>query len=299
MIALGMDIGGTNCKVGLVDGQNGVVLQQRQYRTNEYPSFQQLIIKVAEDFPIANMNCLGMGIAAPDVDCRTGVMANATNIKWGDTPLKSIAEKALGLPVSVHNDANAYSWGEMSFGNAKGLKDFIVLTLGTGLGSGIVCNGRLVIGHNALASEAGHIRLRENEGRVCGCGGLDHAEMYVSKLGILATAKKLGLPSESVKELEAAARDGNQEALQLFSLTGEYLGEVCAQLSSILAPQKIILAGGITPAWDLMQESCWQIFKKIIFHNFENSIDIELSAFDGKVGPIIGAASLVINKDLI
>ena len=264
--AIGVDLGGTNTVFGIVDAQGNIVAQN-SIKTQAYST--------AEDFVEAGMACLqplidqvggiesivGMGIGAPNANYYSGVIEIAPNIAWAhDTvvPLAQMFSEKLStltanrstLTVRMTNDANAAAMGEMAYGAARGMKNFIVITLGTGVGSGIVVNGQLLYGHDGFAGELGHvIMVRGKEGRLCGCGRTGCLETYCSATGVARTAREIltktdrpsllrNKPIEQIESLDVsiAASQGDELANEIFQFTGKMLGEACADFTAFSSP---------------------------------------------------------------
>jgi len=253
-----VDLGGTNTVTGLAD-ESGNISFSKSFLTENYNSIKEWVDEIDKWIKALpkDIKPEGIGIGAPNGNFYNGSIEFAPNLKWeGEIPLKKLIEEKTGLPTIVTNDANAAALGEMLFGGAKGLKDFMLVTLGTGLGCGIVANGSLINGFNGFAGELGHINAVP-DGRQCSCGLKGCLETYVSARGIKQTMTEIQKTNkqklESVTELSVydiyrMAKNGNEEAIQTFYFTGIILGHNLARAATILAPEKIFLFGGIANA---------------------------------------------------
>ena len=269
--AIGIDIGGTNTVVGLVS-RDGSVLLRDQFKTKDHPSPESFADALQDTVShlLAGQDvsaCAGIGIGAPNANYFTGEIIDAANLPWtGRIPLKAMVEERLGLPVTLTNDANAAAMGEMLYGAAKGMKDFMVITLGTGVGSGIVCNGRLVYGHDGMAGELGHSIVKRG-GRNCGCGRCGCLETYCSATGIVRTARELldttnedsllrHIPDHELtsKAIYEAAMAGDRLSQEIYATTGRILGEALANFTVFSSPEAIILFGGMAQAGKLLMD---------------------------------------------
>jgi glucokinase len=313
---IGIDIGGTFTKFGIIDRLGNVVIEG-SVPTNQTDSVDEYIkglitgvdemLKEVADF----VTIKGIGVGAPNANYLSGSIEFAANLKWAKgkmIPLVTLLRNHYNMPVAVTNDANAAALGEMIYGNAKGKKDFILITLGTGLGSGLVVNGELVYGHDGFAGELGHIRARDN-GRVCGCGRRGCLETYVSAPGIKRTVFELLAeytePSElrgySFNDLDSemiyhAATRGDFIALKAFEATGDILGLKLADAVAHNSPEIIFLFGGLAKAGDYILNPTRESFERNLLKIYQNKIPIVLSALpEGNVA-VLGASALIWNE---
>ena len=309
---IGVDLGGTNTVFGIVN-QRGEVLYDDSIRTQEY--------KTAESFVEAGAACLkplieraggiskiaAMGIGAPNGNYYTGTIEFAPNLPWrGVVPLARMFSDALGIPVAMTNDANAAAMGEMIYGVARGMKNFIVITLGTGVGSGIVINGQLVYGHDGFAGELGHVTMvRGEEGRTCGCGRTGCLETYCSATGVARTAReilaKTDRPSllreidpEKITSLDVsiAAGKGDEVAKEIFEFTGKMLGEACADFAAFSSPEAFIFFGGLTKAGDLIMNPIKEAYDQHVMKIFRGKAQFLVSGLDGASAAVLGASAI-------
>lgn len=307
---LGMDIGGTNTVFGIVDAR-GNILSSGSVRTAKYKDINEYVDVVSEGIlKIVNESggidtIKGFGIGAPNGNFYTGNISFAPNLPWkGEIKLSEMFNERLGIPVAVTNDANAAAIGEMTYGAARGMKDFIMITLGTGVGSGVVCNGQLVYGHDGFAGELGHIIAIRN-GRLCGCGRKGCLETYCSATGVARTANELlelskepsllrNIPLEDItsKDVYDAAIQGDKIALDIFKFTGKLLGESFANFVSFTSPQAIILFGGLCKAGDLLLKPIVENMEKNMLPIFQNKVQVSFSEMKDTDAAILGASAL-------
>lgn len=268
---VGIDCGGTNTVMGIADSR-GRIVASTSIKTQAYPVFQDFIDAIASALrtvfeQVGGPQMIsGIGIGAPNANYYSGNIEFAPNLPWkGILPLATALYDCLGIPVAVTNDANAAAIGEMTYGAARGMRDFIEITLGTGVGSGIVINGELVYGHDGFAGELGHVKVSHVGNRKCGCGFTDHLECYCSATGVARTAREListtDTPS-SLRELDPeqitskdvflAAQAGDNLAQEIFKFTGEIMGKAFADFVAFSAPEAIVLFGGLANAGDML-----------------------------------------------
>ncbi|MCH5330020.1 MAG: ROK family protein [Alistipes sp.] len=330
-LVFGVDIGGTNTAFGLVD-ENGDIYAESVIPTKKYLSFDDYpafvndlcdgMKRLSESLSF-EFQLLGIGIGAPNGNFHRGTIENPANL-WKFSPAEpnpdesrrifclaeDIRKHFPGTLVLLTNDANAATIGEMVYGNAKGLDDFIMVTLGTGLGSGFVANGELVYGHDGFAGELGHVIVERHNGRKCGCGRSGCLETYVSATGIKRTAFELMArmtePSElrdisfndfDASMISAAAAKGDPVALECFRVTGEMLGRALADAVVITSPKAIFLFGGLAKAGKLLFEPTkWYMEENMLFV-FKNKVEILPSGIEGKNAAILGSAALIWQKN--
>ena len=309
--AVGIDIGGTNSVYGIVD-RNGKVIAKGSIKTKGYKNFndyldhltdglQKLIKENNSDGKIS-----GIGIGAPGANYHTGEIVNAANLNWGENvPIAwMVSEKFGGLPVTVTNDANAATMGEMVYGAARGMKDFVMITLGTGVGSGIVSNGKLIYGHDGLAGELGHVVLERKDGRQCGCGKKGCLETYCSSTGVVRTALEFlkgeepsslrNLDPEKItsKDVYDAAMAGDKMAKEIFEFTGKKLGAALADFTAFSSPEAFILFGGLMRSGDLLLEPLKKSFDEELLFIYKDKPKILVSELNEDDGAVLGASAL-------
>lgn len=310
-LTVGIDIGGTNTKYGIVD-REGNVLHQGNIPTTEHEEFQDYFDAMADAIKKgikevgANTKMVGIGVGAANGNYYTGNIERATNLKWkGVLPLARMFREEFGIPCILTNDANAAAVGEMIYGNAKNMKDFVVITLGTGLGSGFVCGGVLLNGHHGIAGEVGHTSVNP-AGRYCNCGKRGCLETYVSATGIKRTVYKLladhlepselrGISFENLntKMITEAALRGDVVAKEAFEYTGRILGMKLAETAVHTDPEAIFLFGGLSMAGDLIFRPTIKHMEANLMPLFRGKIKVLPSAMSNQAAPILGASSLV------
>ena len=312
---IGLDLGGTNAVFGIVD-QRGEIKATTAIKTQQYDT--------AEAFIEASVNALqpiidqvggiekirSMGVGAPNGNYYKGTIEIAPNIKWAHdcvVPLgKMFSDRLGGIPVAVTNDANAAAIGEMVYGVARGMKNFIVLTLGTGVGSGIVVNGQLVYGSDGFAGELGHVTMvRGEEGRMCGCGRKGCLETYCSATGVARTARELldktsrpsllrDIKPEDITSLDVsiAASKGDELAKEIYEFTGKMLGEACADFATPCSPEAFIFFGGMIKAGDLIMDPIRRAYDEHVMSVYKGKAQFLVSGLDGASAAVLGASAI-------
>ncbi len=311
--AIGIDVGGTNTKFGVVD-HKGTILVQDRIKTNAHESVDGFIEDLALKLqPMIDQyggkeNIVGIGMGAPNANYYAGTIEYAANLKWkGIIPMAELLTARFGLPTKMTNDANAAAVGEMQYGVAKECKNFITITLGTGVGSGIVIDGKIVLGHNGFAGELGHVIVR-HQGRLHhGTGLRGSLESYASATGVRDTTiemlqqfpeKPSLLRSYSLDELTSetvfkCAEQGDELANEVFRFTGTILGEALATFILFSAPEAIVLFGGLTKAGDLLIQPTKKAMEENLLQVFKNKVRIEFSNLKEADAAILGASALV------
>ena len=309
---VGIDVGGQTTKLGVVDAR-GTVLAQTVIRTDTYtdiaPYISELAValnKVIADAGVEG-KVKGIGVGAPNGNYYTGTIENAVNLSWGGTQTiefsKLLAEAMNGLPVALTNDANAAAVGEMTYGAARGMKNFIMITLGTGVGSGIVINGDVVYGHDGFAGELGHVAAVRNNGRTCNCGKTGCLETYASATGVARTAREwLELSNEpsvlrnldniSSKDVYEAAQEGDALALKIFEFTGNILGRSFADFIAFSSPEAIVLFGGLARAKEFLLKPIEDAMNANVLPLWKGKVKIVFSQLKESDAAILGASAL-------
>ena len=315
-----IDIGGTNTAIGLVD-REGKIFAKSAISTTAFPDPKELVDAAAKKisgllasaateygWASADIPLSGIGIGAPNGNYFNGTIEFAPNLKWkGVVPLARLFTERMNIKAVLTNDANAAALGEMYFGGAKWMKDFIFVTLGTGLGSGIVVDGRLVYGHDGFAGEMGHIIVMQH-GRLCGCGRRGCLEQYCSASGIVKTyfeilknsgvdyAKAINSENVDARTLYEMALRGDENAFYAFNYTGEMLGFALSNSVAYTSPQAIFLFGGLAQAGELLFNPAIISFEKNLLNIYRNKIKILPSSLPENDAAILGAASLIWNE---
>ena len=310
-MVVGIDVGGQTSKIGVVDAR-GNVLAQTVIRTDIYSDVAPYIAELAEAVKKvikdagAEGKVRGIGVGAPNGNYYTGTIENAPNIVWGRQRVefaKLLSEAMGGLPVALTNDANAAAVGEMTYGAARGMKNFIMITLGTGVGSGIVINGEVVYGHDGFAGELGHTAAVRNNGRTCGCGKTGCLETYASATGVARTAREWlelsdepsllrGLDSIASKDVYEAAKEGDKLALKIFEFTGKILGRSFADFVAFSAPEAIVLFGGLARAKEFLTEPILESMNANLLPLWRNKVELVYSQLKESDAAILGASAL-------
>ncbi|MEJ8843822.1 ROK family protein [Lacibacter sp. H375] len=311
--AVGIDIGGTNTKFGIVD-RHGIILEQDRIRTDAYENAEDFIEGLYGKLRLMIANhggndyFKGIGVGAPNGNYYTGTIEYAPNLKWkGIIPVADLIEKKFGIPTKLTNDANAAAVGEMMYGVAKGMKHFITITLGTGVGSGIVIDGKIVLGHDGFAGELGHTVIRPGGRLHKGTGIRGSLESYASATGVRETAIEMlsenpGAPSllrnYAIDDLTSetvfkCAEQGDAIANQIFEFTGQILGEALANFVMFSSPEAIVLFGGLTKAGDLILNPTIQAMEANLIQIFKNKVKILYSDLKEADAAILGASALV------
>lgn len=309
---VGIDIGGQTTKMGVVDAR-GTVLVQTVIRTDTHTDVDKYVGELSEALNkiISEAggaeNIRGIGVGAPNGNYYTGTIENAVNLVWGGSktiPFASmLSEKMNGLPVALTNDANAAAVGEMTYGAARGMKNFIMITLGTGVGSGIVINGEVVYGHDGFAGELGHVSAVRNNGRICNCGKTGCLETYASATGVARTAREwLELSDEpsslrsldniTSKDVYEAAKDGDKLALKIFEFTGNILGRSFADFVAFSAPEAIVLFGGLARAKEYLLGPVEEAMNANLLPLWRGKVKIVFSQLKESDAAILGASAL-------
>ena len=310
---IGIDLGGQTAKFGIVDAR-GNVLKQTAIRSNTQNNPEEFINDLAEgikkliDKEYSIEDIRGIGVGAPNGNYYTGCIENAANLTWAKNQIVKFADmlsNQIGVPVALTNDANAAAVGEMTYGAARGMKNFIMITLGTGVGSGIVINGDVVYGHDGFAGELGHTCAVRNNGRICGCGKTGCLEAYASAMGVARTAREIieltdrkttlrNIPAENItsKNVFDAAIEGDEVAKDIFAFTGRMLGEKFADFVAFSAPEAIILFGGLTKAGDLIHKPIIESMNLNLMPIWRNKIKVLFSTLNESDAAILGASAL-------
>lgn len=309
---IGLDLGGTNAVFGIVDS-HGYIKATTAIKTQAYGSAEDFVASATEALQIiieqvgGVSKIKGMGIGAPNGNFYNGTIERAANIAWakGIVPLADMFNKALGIPVALTNDANAAALGEMTYGVAKGMKNFIMLTLGTGVGSGIVVNGQLVYGSDGFAGELGHVIMVREGGRLCGCGRHGCLEAYCSATGVARTARELLEKTDEpslLRELNAdditsldisiAAGKGDKMAKDIFEFTGKMLGEACADFATFSSPEAFVFFGGLVKAGELLMEPIRRTYDESVMPIFRGKAKFLVSGLDGASAAVLGASAI-------
>ena len=308
---LGLDMGGTNSVLGLVN-QQGEVLARTGIKTYDYPDINDYVAALYEGArsmtaPFGGLEQVqGIGAGVPNGNYYTGEIQQAVNLPWHDVPFARVMSERFGLPCTITNDANAAALGEMKYGAAKGMKNFIEITLGTGVGSGIVIDGKVVYGHDGFAGELGHTcAVRGKEARACNCGKTGCLEAYTSATGVARTAKEMLQTTHTpslLRELApdkitsydvfCAAEKGDKIAQDIFALTGEILGRQLSDFVAFSAPEAIILFGGLAKAGHWILDPVVKAMNDNMLPLWKNKVKVLFSTLKDADAAILGASAL-------
>ena len=310
---IGLDLGGTNSVFGIVDSRGDIkattsIKTQGYKDVNDYVAASVDALQIIIDQVGGIDKIKAMGIGAPNGNYYNGTIEFAPNLEWGRNgvvPLAKLFSDKLGIPVGLTNDANAAAIGEMTYGVARGMKNFIVITLGTGVGSGIVVNGQLVYGCDGFAGELGHVIMVRENGRPCGCGRNGCLEAYCSATGVARTAREFLATSDEpslLRELDpdaitsydvsVAASKGDALANRIYTFTGKMLGEACADFAAFSSPEAFIFFGGLTKAGDLLMNPIKEAYEKNVLNIFRDKAKFLVSGLDGSSAAVLGASAV-------
>ena len=310
---IGLDLGGTNSVFGIVDSRGDIkattAIKTQGYETvDEYVEASVEALKIIIDQVGGIEKIKAMGIGAPNGNYYTGTIEFAPNLSWGHNgivPLAKMFSDKLGIPVALTNDANAAAIGEMTYGVARGMKNFIVITLGTGVGSGIVINGQLVYGSDGFAGELGHVIMNRVNCRPCGCGRKGCLEAYCSATGVARTARELiettdepsllrDMPAADITSLDVsiAASKGDALAKRIYEFTGNMLGEACADFAAFSSPEAFIFFGGLTKAGALLMDPIKKAYEENVLNIFKGKAKFLVSGLDGSSAAVLGASAV-------
>lgn len=307
---VGIDMGGTNTAFGIVDTR-GNVISKGSIKTDN-PDIDAYIrdLKTELGKLIDSVGGVekfkGIGAGCPNGNFYTGNIEFAPNLPWkGVVPFAKMLSDAFGLPAAVTNDANAAAVGEMTYGVARGMKNFIMITLGTGVGSGIVIDGKIVYGHDGFAGELGHVNVVRNNGRMCGCGRTGCLEAYTSATGVARSAREIldmsetsstlrNIPIDSItsKDVFDAAMAGDEVAKEIFNHTGKILGEALSDFVAFSAPEAIVLFGGLAKAGDLIMKPVVENLEKNLLTIWKGKVKVLFSTLKDADAAVLGASAL-------
>lgn len=308
---VGIDIGGTNTVFGIVDAR-GAIVANGSIKTGSYVQADEYVDEVCKRLKeligasVGADKIKGIGIGAPNGNYYKGTIEFAPNLPWkGIVPLAKMFEERLGIPAILTNDANAAAIGEMTYGAARGMKNFIMITLGTGVGSGIVVNGQMVYGHDGFAGELGHTIIRRENGRLCGCGRRGCLETYCSATGVARTAREMlaasaepsllrSIPAEEItsKDVYDAAAKGDKLAKDIFNFTGTLLGEALADFIAFSSPEAIILFGGLAKAGDYIMKPVQKAIDENVLSIYKGKAKLLVSELKDADAAVLGASAL-------
>ena len=308
---IGIDMGGTNTVFGVVDAR-GVVLASNSIKTRKHSKIEDYIdelytetLRLMKQLDVED-KIYGIGVGAPNANYFTGMIEDGVNLPWPTpVPFARMLSDKFGIPVAITNDANAAAIGEMTYGAARGIKDFIMITLGTGVGSGIVINGQMVYGHDGFAGELGHVIVKRNNGRLCGCGRTGCLETYCSATGVARTAREFlelseepsllrEIPVDEItsKDVYDAAMKGDVIANRIFEYTVNILGEALADFTAFSSPEAFVLFGGLAKSGELLLRPLRESMEKNMLSIYKNKVRVLPSELKEADAAILGASAL-------
>ncbi len=308
---IGMDMGGTNTVFGIVDAR-GTVISKSAIKTSTHTDVNLYINDIYTELSklieaAGGIDKIkGIGVGAPNGNYYTGNIEYAPNLPWkGVIPFANLMADKFGVPAALTNDANAAAVGEMTYGAARGMKNFIMITLGTGVGSGIVIDGKVVYGHDGFAGELGHVTAIRNNGRLCGCTKTGCLETYASATGVARSAREIlesstkdsllrNIPIDSItsKDVFDAAMEGDEVAKEIFNFTGKILGECLADFVAFSAPEAIVLFGGLTKSGDLILDPIKENMEKNLLPIWRGKVKVLFSELKEADAAVLGASAL-------
>jgi len=308
---IGMDMGGTNTVFGLVDAR-GTVISKSAIKTGTHTDVNLYINDIYTELSklieaAGGIDKIkGIGVGAPNGNYYAGNIEFAPNLPWkGIIPFANLMADKFGVPAALTNDANAAAVGEMTYGAASGMKNFIMITLGTGVGSGIVIDGKVVYGHDGFAGELGHVTAIRNNGRLCGCTKTGCLETYASATGVARSAREIlesstkdsllrNIPVDSItsKDVFDAAMEGDEVAKEIFNFTGKILGECLADFVAFSAPEAIVLFGGLTKSGDLILDPIKEHMEKNLLPIWRGKVKVLFSELKEADAAVLGASAL-------
>ena len=308
---IGMDMGGTNTVFGIVDTR-GNVISKSAIKTSTHSDvnlyINDIYVELSKLIEAAGGvdKIKGIGVGAPNGNYYTGNIEFAPNLPWkGVIPFANMMADKFGIPAALTNDANAAAVGEMTYGVARGMKNFIMITLGTGVGSGIIIDGKVVYGHDGFAGELGHVNVMRNNGRLCGCGRNGCLEAYASATGVARSAREIletstkvsllrNIPIDDItsKDVFDAAMQGDEVAKEIFNFTGKILGEAFSDFVAFSAPEAIVLFGGLSKAGDMILNPIIENMEKNILNIWKGKVKVLFSELKEADAAVLGASAL-------
>lgn len=302
--AFGIDIGGTNTKIGFFD-HHGTLLAYHHIPTDKNITADQFIEKIAQEsfsliasqgFKKGDPRLSGLGAGAPMANYFTGVVSEAPNLGWKNVPLKALFEKHFAVPAVIENDANLAAVGEKRWGAGKDLKDFILITLGTGVGAGLILNNRLYRGHDALGAEGGHVLIPHEKRRLCSCGGMNHLESYLSAKGIKQTIFELTGEQWTIEKLGTLYHEGNQRAKTIIGQIAEELVSGLTSMAVLLGPEAIIIGGGVSKLGTPFNNVIRSKLDEVVHFSLKGKIKVVSATVSSDKGAIYGGAAHILEE---
>lgn len=303
--AFGIDIGGTNTKIGLFD-QDGKLLGFKKMPTLKEVSPAEFVERLSQEsemllqsigtIVLGDSRIVGVGVGAPMANYFTGRVEFAPNLGWKDVPLKKLFEDFFKCPAVIENDANLAAIGEKKWGSGKNLNDMVLVTLGTGVGTGLILEGKLYRGHDALGAEGGHILIPHSKNRPCSCGGINHLESYLSSKGIQQTIKEMTNQDWSVEELGEHFHQGETIAINVINQIAQELASGLATMGVLFGPQAFILGGGVSKLGDSFNKILKNKLEEVIHFSLRGKIAIITATLSSDKGAVYGGAAHIFDE---
>lgn len=302
--AFGIDIGGTNTKIGFFD-QRGALLAFHHIPTDKNIPPENFIEKIAQEsfaliaslgFRKGDTRIVGIGAGAPMANYFSGAISEAPNLGWKNVPLKTFFEKYFGAHAVIENDANLAAVGEKRWGAGKNFSDFVLITLGTGVGAGLILNNRLYRGHDALGAEGGHVLIPHEKKRLCSCGGMNHLESYLSANGIKQTIFELTGEHWTIEKLGIQYHDGNQRAKTIIHTIAEELASGLTSMAVLLGPEAFIIGGGVSKLGDSFNQVVREKLDQIVHFSLKGKIKIISATVSSDKGAVFGGAAHILDE---
>lgn len=304
-IAVGIDIGGTNTKLGLVT-PDGTLRGFRTFKTQAFADFEsyavelfrqiQELLDMKKTTSLSELPLAGIGVGVPNANWNTGMVEAPHNFKWGKVDLAHRLEAHFSLPTEIDNDANTAAIGESLFGVAKGVPDFVLMTLGTGVGTGIFAEGKIIRSANGKAGEGGHIII-DPHGRTCLCGGVGHLEGYGSSSGVEQTAKEVFGRPLGAKEVSELYAKGDAQAEKVIDLTAQSLGLGMANMAAVLNPSLFVIGGGVSQIASDFDKRVQKWLDEYTFKSIRHEARVRLTSTNQDTGSVLGAGALILHKN--
>lgn len=304
-IALGIDIGGTNTKIG-VFAEDGTLLSYRSIPTAKTAEPALFIEQLAQEtehilqtdhkISLGDPKIIGVGAGAPMANYFTGEVEHAPNLGWKQVPLRDLFAKHFKCPAVIENDANLAAVGEKKWGSGKDLSDFVLITLGTGVGAGLILDGKLYRGHNALGAEGGHIIIPHEKKRLCSCGGLNHLESYLSAKGIKQTIHELTGEEWTIEKLGTLYKENHLRATTIINTIAEELAQGLVSVAVLLGPQAFIIGGGVSKLGQPFNDVVQKKIDELIHFSLKGKVRVITATLSTDKGAIYGGAAHIMNE---
>lgn len=304
-VAIGIDIGGTNTKIGVFD-QSGYLKNFRTIPTDKSIAPELFVERLAQEcdsmltseykIHLGDQRILGVGAGAPMANYFTGWVQEAPNLSWKNVPLKKLFQDKFKTEAVIENDANLAAVGEKRWGAGKNFNDFILITLGTGVGAGLILNGKLYRGHDALGGEGGHIILAHKKQRLCSCGGLNHLESFLSAKGIKQTIHELISEDWTIEKLGTEFKKGNHRADTIINTIAQELAMGLASMAVLFGPQAFIIGGGVSKLGESFNQVVLKKFDELVHYSLKGKVKIITATLSSDKGAIYGGAAHIMDE---